>query len=294
MKENFTYSSSTGKTIFAKEWKDETKEQYNGIVQIVHGMKEQGDQYEELANFLAKEGYIVVVYDQLGHGNTIPKQDYGFFAEKDGWIFLAEDVHLLYQIEKEKYSNLPYIIYAHSMGSVVARTYLAKYQDDIQGIILSGISGQRRKLTLGINLIKIMKLFYGKRYRSRLIEYLVMGTLSKKSYLEKREEKGKTFTLQAYEDLLKGMRYGSKIRNMKQMNPNIPILLLSGDKDPVGERAKGVIRVSKQMKKAGVKEVSIRLFHGVRHNILKEENKEKVYFIVKQWLNKEIGKGEKK
>ncbi len=304
MKEEFNFISCTGKNIYAVKWINEEQKEYKGVVQLVHGMQEHIGRYEEFAKTLASCGYVVVGHDHLGHGNTVQKdEDWGYFDKDDGWDKLVEDIHILQNKIKKEYSNLPYIIMGHSMGSLLVRTYVTKYKDDLDGIIISGTSGQKRGLIAGQILTKLVILFKGPKYKSKLLEYLVTGSFNKKfkpnrtkadwttrdyeqvDKFEKDEKCGKNFTAVAYLDLLKGTYYLSKQKNIKN-TPNVPILIFSGDKDPVGENAKGVIRVYNMLKKAGKDKVRIRLFKDGRHEMLNEINKEEVYYFILDWLDK--------
>lgn len=304
MVESFYFTSSTGKKIYAKQWKNEEIKQYRGVVQLVHGMQEHIGRYDEFAKVIANNGYIVVGHDHLGHGSTVEKEEeFGYFAKKDGWEHLAEDVHILQNKVHNEYPKLPYIIFGHSMGSLVVRTYLTKYQDDLAGVILSGTSGQKRGLLVGQVLTKIIMLFRGEYYRSSLLEYLVTGSFNKKfkpnrtkaDWTTRNEEVvdkyqkdpkcGINFTTNGYLNLLRGTYYLSKQRNINK-TIKVPILLISGDKDPVGGMGKGVIRVMHMLEKAGLKDVTIRLFKDARHELVNEINKDEVYYVIFNWLNK--------
>lgn len=304
MREEFDFPSCTGKKIYAVKWINKELKKYKGIIQLVHGMQEHIGRYDEFAKMLADCGYIVVGHDHLGHGNTVKsEEEWGYFDKKDGWNKLVEDIHILQNLVQKEYPDIPYVIMGHSMGSLLVRTYVTKYKDNISGIIISGTSGQKRGLILGQLLTKLIILFRGPKYKSTLLEYLVTGSFNKKfkptrtkadwttrdyeqvDKYEKDEKCGKNFTAIAYLDLLKGTYYLSKQKNIKN-TPNIPILIFSGDKDPVGENSKGVIRVYNMLKKAGKDKVRIRLFKDGRHEMLNEINKEEVYYFVLDWLDK--------
>lgn len=222
MVKTFYFKSSTGSDIYAQKWINEDIKEYKGVVQLVHGMQEHIGRYDEFANVLADCGYIVVGHDHLGHGNTVRnEEDFGYFADRDGWDRLVDDIHILQnQIQKE-YPKMPYVIFGHSMGSLLVRTYLTKYKDNLSGVIISGTSGQKKGLIAGRILTKLIMLFMGKRYKSNLLEYLVTGSFNKKfkpnktkadwttsdcEQVEKYEKDpkcGKNFTAVAYNDLLK-------------------------------------------------------------------------------------------
>ncbi|MBO5479324.1 MAG: lysophospholipase [Clostridia bacterium] len=304
MVESFYFTSSTGDKLYAKKWRDEEIKQYRGVVQLVHGMQEHIGRYDEFANVLADNGYIVVGHDHLGHGSSVKnEEDFGYFAKKDGWNRLAEDVHILQNKVSKEYLELPYIIFGHSMGSLVTRTYLTKYQDKLAGVILSGTSGQKAGLLVGQVLTKLIMLFRGERYRSNLLEYLVTGSFNKKfkpnrtnaDWTTRNEEEvdkyqkdpkcGINFTANGYLNLLQGTYYLSKQKNIDK-TMKVPILLISGDKDPVGGMGKGVIKVTHMLEKAGLENVKIRLFKDARHELLNETNKDEVYYVIFNWLNK--------
>ena len=299
MEEELKIKSCTGKNLYVKKWIDKNRKQYKGVIQLVHGMQEQIEKYNEFATMLMEQGYIVIGHDQLGHGYTASdEEELGYFAKKDGWQKLVEDVHIIQNKIKKEYSKIPYIIFGHSMGSLIVRTYITKYKDNIDGIIISGTTGRKKGLITAIFLTKLIMLFKGEKYRSDFLEYLITGSFNKKfnqsevkeneiinekNELEKDEKYRKNFTVSAYLELLKGIKYLSKQKNIKN-TPNIPILIFSGDKDPVGEHSKGVIRVYKMLEKAGNTNITIRLFKNGKHNMLNSENKNEVYRLILNWL----------
>ncbi len=302
MEKKFEIESSTGKKIAGRIWRQERKE-YKGIIQLVHGMQEHIGRYTEFAEFLSQKGYIVIGHDHLGHGETVKnEEEYGHFSDKHGWSNLVDDIHKVQAFAKKEYPDLKYTIFGHSMGSLLVRTYITKYKDKIDKVIICGTSGKRLGIISGIFLIKLMKIFLGKKYKSELIEYLVTGSFNKKfnpnrtvaDWTSRDQESVdefisdkkclKNFTLQAYEDLLKGSLYVSKQKNVNK-SIKVPILITSGDKDPVGENAKGVIRVYKMFEK-GNYEVDIRLFKDARHELLNEINKEEVFCYILNWIEK--------
>ena len=291
MESTFSFKSSTGFDVFAKKW-------------INNDFKEHKGRYNDFANFLANNGYIVVGHDHLGHGNTAKcEDDFGYFADNNGWDRLVEDVHILQNKVHNEYPNLPYIVMGHSMGSLIVRTYITKYDDNLTGVIISGTSGQKYGLISGKLLIKIISTFKGKRYKSKLIEHLVTGSFNKKfepnrtpsdwicsdenevnKFIED-EKCGKMFSVQAYYDLLSGTQYLSKQKNVNK-TVKVPILIFSGDEDPVGQNGKGVLRVYKMLKKDGTRNVYLRLFKNARHELLNEVNKLEVYNFILDWLDK--------
>ena len=304
MVNEFYFKSSTGQNLFAKKWYDEKIDNYNGIVQIVHGMEENIEKYNDFANFLSDNGFIVIGYDQLGHGKSVKSEtELGDYNCENGWFRLAEDVHILQNKIKEEYQELPYFILGHSMGSLVLRTYATIYNDNLSGIIIIGTSGQKSLLHAGKVLTKVIELFKGKKYKSKLLEKLVGGSFNNnfkpnrtdadwlsrdEKYIDelvKNLNSNRKFTVESYLQMMNGNIYLNKMKNIKN-TVNIPILITSGDKDPVGENGIGVKRVYDNLKLAGINDIEIKLFKDARHEILNEINKDEVYNFILNWINK--------
>lgn len=307
MEEIFEIKSCTGAELHCRKWFNPLLSEYKAVIQLVHGMEEHIGRYADFAEFLADEGYIVFGHDHLGHGNTAKiKRDFGYFSDKNGWEILCKDIHIYQNAISSLYPDIPYIIFGHSMGSLLVRTYVTKYSDKLDGLIISGTSGQRFGLSIAKLQTKIIEAFRGKRYRSKYIKSLVTGSFNRKfkpnlteaDWISSDEENvqkyladplcSSTFTVSAYYELISGTQYLSRQKNINK-TPNIPILIFSGDKDPVGANGKGVNRVYRMLKKAGVEDVTLKLFHNGRHEMLNEVNKGEVYDLIKRWLWAKLG-----
>lgn len=307
MEEIFEIKSCTGIALHCRKWYNPEYTNYKAVVQLIHGMEEHIGRYSDFAEYLAHNGYIVFGHDNLGHGKTAKiKRDFGYFNCEHGWDALCEDIHIYHNTISSLYPDIPYIIFGHSMGSLLARTYITKYNDDINGLIISGTSGKKRGLSLGILLAEIIEKLRGQRFRSKLIKNLVTGSFNRKfkpcltevDWISSDEETvqeyladplcGSNFTVSAYRSLLSGAKYLSKQKNINK-TPDIPILIFSGALDPVGENGKGVKRVFNMLKKAHVEDVTLHLFENGRHEMLNEVNKDEVYDLVKRWLWAKIG-----
>ena len=306
MIEELYFKSSTGKELYYKKWYDENIREYRGVIQLVHGMEEFISRYDDFANYLAKKGFIVVGHDHLGHGKSVKDDSQlGDFDCEDGWFRLTEDIHILQNITRKEYPNIPYFLFGHSMGSLLVRTYATIYDDNLTGIILSGTSGQKSMLHLGIILTKIIKTFKGPKYKSDLLEKMVTGSFNNKfkpirteaDWTSRDEKKideyikvmnpNRKFTIESYLQLLKGSIYLNDVSKIKN-TPNIPILIFSGDKDPVGEMGKGVNRVYSTLKQVGIKDVTLKLFKDGRHEMLNEINRDEVYKFILDWIESKI------
>ena len=285
-----------------------TVENPKANVLIVHGMAEHAQRYDDFANFLNKNGFNVYAYDQRGHGKTagsIEKQ--GFFAEKDGWNKVVGDLKTLIETADADFPGIPVFILGHSMGTFVTRTYIADYDDCVRGVILSGTTGSAGLLgKIGILLTNIIMLFKKKNSQSPLMDSLSFGDFNKAfkpnrtkfdwlSRDEKQVDKyvddpycGAVFSVGFYNDMMKGLEYVNKPETAEKVRKDLPMYLIAGDNDPVSKNGKQVKDVFGMYKKAGISNISMKLYEGARHEILNETNKDEVYNDILTWLNKTL------
>lgn len=301
------FLSSDGRTeLYYREYRPETEPK--GIVQLVHGIAEHIARYDDFASFLADNGYIVAAHDQMGHGQSAGDPDtWGWFGEKDGWGKAVEDIHKLHDIMTSRYPGKPYFLLGHSMGSFLARTYIIRHRSGLDGAIISGTGHLNDVMILGSRVICAREIrLHGTRYRSGLLNRLAFGSYNKGfagrtdfDWLT-RDEKivdnyvadplcGFVATTGLMRDMTEGIYTITRTKKIELMNRNLPILFISGDKDPVGEQGKGVIRAYKAFLKCGMKDVTLKLYHDGRHEMLNELNKAEVYQDILSWLSGKTG-----
>ena len=260
-----------------------------GIYHIVHGMTEHIGRYNRIMTDLVGEGYICVGYDNLGHGYTAKdKSELGFIAPRKGWDHLARDVKVFSDAVRAKYGkDLPYYLMGHSMGSFIVRLSTERYISPDK-LIVMGTGGPNPAAGVGLAVIEIIKLFCGKKHISKLVDKLAFGSYSKRftdndgdggAWLTTdREVRRKyseddfctfKFTVSAMGDLIRLMRYSNRRAWFKNISGNIPLLLVSGQDDPVGNYGKGVQYVADTLKKEG-KNCKCVLYKGARHEILND------------------------
>lgn len=311
MKKTFQFLSSDRKTlVHAIMWTPEA--QPIGILQIAHGMVEFIDRYDDFAEYLAGRGYVVVGNDHLGHGASVgSKEDWGYFAAENGADCVLEDMHRLTVMTKESYPDVPYFLLGHSMGSFFTRKYLCAFGGEISGAIISGTGWQPPiVLGLGKTLARVLAVFHGWHYRSALIDKMSFGGMNKpfepaaterdwltrdeaivRKYLDD-ERNNFVFTLNGYFNLFDTISFVQKKKNLAKMPKALPVLFISGGKDPVGNAGEGVARVSSRFIRAGMQNVSTILYPEYRHEILNELGKEFVYNDIIQWITAESRKPE--
>lgn len=261
-----------------------------GIFHIVHGMTEYIGRYEKFMCELAENGYLAVGYDHLGHGHTVnDESELGFIAHKDGWRLLVNDVKTFSDAVKKEYGeNLPYYLMGHSMGSFIARLASASCVRPDK-LIIMGTGGPNPAAPAGLGLIAILKRLYGDKSYSKLLRALAFGSYNKKfggfdpndpgKWLTTRDDiRAKyngdklcayQFTVSAMGDLIRLMKYSNDKKWYNSLPTNIPILVVSGEDDPVGDYGKGVRTVQEGLEKTGHSSKCI-LYKGARHEILNE------------------------
>ncbi len=307
IKNEFYYPSADGKNqIHAVEWKPESE--VKGVIQIAHGVTEYILRYEDFANFFTQKGFVVVGNDHLGHGDSVGKNGKKmYFGPEGSWNYVVKDINTCKQITKEKYPNVPYIMLGFSLGSFLLRTYLIDYPNEkIDGAIIMG-TGYISNLEVSIAKFLANKEAkkVGEENTSPMIQSLTFETYNKLfkpnktpfDWLCSNEEelnkymndpqRGENYSAGLFREMLTGMQYTSNLKNIKKMNKELPIYLLSGDNDPVGDFSKGVLKTYNIYKKANMENVEIKLYQNLRHDILHEKIKDKIYVDIYNWcINK--------
>lgn len=299
----YTFPSASGLCdIYAQSAAPIDYGQIKGIVQISHGMAEYSNRYARFALELCKSGYAVFVSDHVGHGSSVTDKDMlGYFGEagEEAWV---EDLKTLTDIIKSEYNDLPLYLLGHGMGSLIARKYTAKYGYLLDGVIYTGTSGQNPALTIGIQLANTLIKQNGPKYRSELLDTIAFGAYNRKT--EKRTECdwvsrdreevdkfiaddlcGYKYTVSGMKALFMTLKAVSTRRWYNSVPLSMPIFLLSGSMDPIGDYSKGVNEVYKTLKKTGHKHVSLKIYEGARHEILNEINRKEVFGDIIAWLN---------
>ena len=308
MRDEFYFPSKDGNTeIHTIEWKPEGE--VKAVLQICHGMVEYIRRYDEFAQFLCGEGYYVVGNDHLGHGKSIQaKSEYGFFNEKYGNACVLGDMHTLRQRTEKKYPGVPYFMLGHSMGSSLLRQYIQMYGNGLSGAVLMGTVADHKKAALlfGKRLCRVMAAFRGWHYRSKMVDNLVLGAYNKKfkpartraDWITSDNENLDMYvadplcsfmsTVNAYYNVFSGMIGIQRKESVYMIPKGLPVLFVSGADDPVGEFGKGVRKIYEKYRAAGIRDVTLRLYTGDRHEILNETDRDQVYKDLLGWFEKHI------
>ncbi|MCM1043952.1 MAG: lysophospholipase [Candidatus Gastranaerophilales bacterium] len=307
-KETFYFDSRDGKSkLHAVRYLPDTGD-VTCVLQIVHGMAEYMERYEELAAFLTEKGFVVTGEDHLGHGKSVPEGGrFGYFCEQDPATVVVRDVHRLKKLTQELYPSAPYVILGHSMGSFILRNYLCKYGSGISGAVIVGTGMQSRGLIAFSKMVAaIQKLFCGGKHVSQLINVATFGSYTKRienprtlaDWLSRNEENvdryvadplcNFTFTVNGFQTLFELISRIQKPENLKKVPKELPILMVSGADDPVGAYGEGVRKAYDSLRKAGVKDVGIKLYDGDRHELLNETDRAQVWADIYDWMEDKV------
>ena len=273
------FESFDGKKIFVHEWLDVAEPK--GFVQIVHGMTEHGARYAEFAKYLNEHGYLVAADDHRGHGYTDP--DSLGYSNCDNMFFdTVKDEGALTDHYKAKYPDLKYFIFGFSYGSFLTQCYISKYGDKVDGAV---IGGSNKKKDFEVYLGAVAAGGGNQKKPAKFIEEQSFGKWAKKfkdrEWLSADAENNAAYhadkfcgficSKKFYADMFKGLKSLYTKKYAKGLRKDMPLLLVSGAQDPVGNMGKGVKKLFKYYKKAGMKNVKMVLFEGSRHEFMNEK-----------------------
>ena len=281
------------------------EEPVRAVVQISHGMIEHIGRYEPFMTFLAEHGFAVCGHDHIGHGATAEKGEFGYFADQDGWKTVIRDLRAFGAAVMREFPDSPHVLLGHSMGSFIARNAVSRYPDEFDALIMMGTGGPNPASDIGLFLTSLIKCFKGGKYNSKLVEKAAFSTYNRRTGSDNpcawltHDEKMLAahdadeycrfqFTVSAMHDLVKLQKEANLGRWFRSIKKEMPILLVSGEEDPVGAYGRGVKKIYKKLKDAGVRDVTLILYPEMRHEILNEKGREKVFADLLNWIGSKV------
>ena len=305
VKKDFYYPSSDGRTtIHAIRWEPEGEPK--AILQIIHGMVEFIDRYDDFAKYLTGYGYLVVGEDHLGHGASVVSDEYHGFFGKNGNACVIADIHKLRTMMNREFPGKPYLMLGHSMGSFLVRQYITEqgcdYAKDLAGVVIMGTGWQPGAVLQAGRLIARMMGTGKVGKRARLIDGMSFGSYLKKipeartisDWLTKDEAivdwyRSQPwcqfhFTPNGYYHMFSGMLKAHNIKRMKNLPEGLPLLFASGSEDPVGNWGEGVRKAYMVYAENTKCKVDIRLYDNDRHEILNETDRDTVYEDMREFF----------
>lgn len=270
---------------------------------VVHGMEEHIGRYDRFMRVAAENGYICFGYDHLGHGLTAqPTGDFGYIADKDDWLRLCQDVEFFSSAVISEYGKMPYYLMGYSMGSFIVRAASEMYVKPDK-LIIMGTGGPMALSAFGLGLVKLNKAIYGGKHCSKFVYLTVFGSYNShfkaendsRSWISSiKEERDRNredefcrikFTIGGMEDLLRLQRFVNRKAWFSALPNELPILLVAGTDDPVGNYGKGVKKVYDLLEGNG-KNAELKLYQGCRHEILNDTSREEVTGDILEFLDK--------
>ncbi|WP_314064323.1 alpha/beta hydrolase [uncultured Vagococcus sp.] len=291
-------------TLHLVQW---TPEKPKAILQLVHGMAEFIERYDEFANYLVAQDFLVIGHDHLGHGQSVSKTEplYGYFSDSQSANLLIEDTYQVTELIQVQHPDLPLFIMGHSMGSFVLRNYLTRYSTHLAGAIIMGTGGRRSELKFALPLAKALNQQQPKSI-NHFFDKLAFGGFAKHfpekkssfDWLSKNPDNVRTyiahpkmgfvFTNNGFHTLFTLMSKATEINWFEPIQRELPIYITSGEQDPVGDFGKGPREVANELAEADFKDVTLHLYRDLRHEILNENEKQMVMMDILNWLNRHL------
>jgi alpha-beta hydrolase superfamily lysophospholipase len=307
IKKEFTFPSVSGLAdIHAASYYPDNGE-VKAVIQAAHGMAEHLERYEPFAEVLCANGIAVYINDHLGHGKSVKNDDeLGYFGKKEGWKNFIDDCYRLTRMAKEENPGKPLIFFGHSMGSFVARAYSLEYANDIDGAIYFGTAGPNPAAGMGSLIAAAIGKIKGDHYRTKLVDKIAFGAYNNKfeqrtpfDWLSRDQFQvdkyvadkycGFLFTAYGYRDLTSLLGFVSGKKWFESLDKELPVLIISGAMDPVGNFGKGIDQVCEKLEAAGKKNFKKILYPDGRHEILNESALfDKVCEDVIEWIEETI------
>jgi len=279
--------------------------QVKAVVHLLHGMAEYSQRYDRFARYLNKQDIAVYAQDHRGHGLTATKAEdtLGWFAESDGWMRVAEDSKELSNLIVSEYPKTPLFLMGHSMGSFLARTIIADTPDLYAGVIMMGTGASMGILgKIGGMIARSHVKKHGSKFVDEQLNKMSFGSYNKQipdatsafAWLSRDEKEvqkydddplcGFVCTAKFFEDMLEGIGYANSSERAKHLHNDMPILIISGSMDPVGNYGKGSLKVQEFYKQAGIKDLTLHLVEGARHELLNETDRISTMKYLSSWI----------
>lgn len=304
--ESFFQKMSDGFEVFVNRWMPDNDEDIKGVVQLSHGMLEHSLRYDRLGCILAENGYVFSAHDHRGHGKTAQNAEQkgvGLFyklADKNGFDRVLNDLDEVINKLKDDFKGKKVCLLSHSFGSLVAQNYIEDFGEKINACVLIGSSGPNKKAFIGKIIYGFVKFFKGANYKSKFCNDLLLGFYSKQDpnwvcknpttimMYENDSWCGGIPTVSFLQDITIGAERIHKIKNIKRIPKKLPIYIASGTDDPVGDFGKSLIQLENIYKKNNIENVTLKLYPGLKHELLNEEEGDKIIESIISWFEQYI------
>lgn len=281
------------------------EESARAVIVVVHGMAEHKGRYQELGQYLSDRGFVVYVYDQRGNGDSrIASLPLGMISYRQGWQLLKDDVAQMMSLAHSRHRGLPVFLIGHSMGSLLARCVVTESGEKLSGLVLSGTAKNPGLMGyLGRMLAGLVGAFQGKKKQSPFLDRLLFKDANQGvtdpqtpfDWLSRDEDKVRAYLddplagfvapASFYQELLRGLVEAWRPETFQATDNILPILLIGGDADPVGDQGQALNEAASSYRRHGQKKVDVLLYEGGRHEMFNETNRQEVYQDLEDWIN---------
>lgn len=303
MKHEWYMTTSDQSEIYIKKWY-KTNKKPKAIVQIGHGMAEHINRYSHFATYLVENDIFVYGNDHRGHGKTADKQgQLGYFSNESGFTKVTSDMYELSRMIKEEYPSTPLFLLGHSMGSFLSRKYIQDYSQSIDGVILTGTGYHTKRASQVVKWMAeklppkeksyLLNMAFFQTYNCRIphhktnFDWLSRDAESVQRYIADPYA-GFIPTARFFYDLMDGLQMIQDKDANEWIRKDLPMFIVSGDADPVGNYGKGIWKTARQYSDVGLTDIQVMLFQDARHELLHETNKYEVYENVYDWIQNKI------
>lgn len=301
---SFTLAGSHDITVHVVVWFPDGEPK--AVLQIVHGVSEHIERYNHVARFFTEQGFAVVGHDHPGHGQSEPEHP-GHINAPDPFQVMTDTLGSVIHYIQETFSGIPHIILGHSMGSFILQRYLQLHSLDVTAIIYSGSNGKPpATLPAGRALASWIQKVRGADSRSGLLFNLIFGSYNRRFrpnrtaldwlsrdpvmvdlYIDDTRC-GFICSTSFYRSLFRGLYTLHTHHPFVGINPDLPILILSGTDDPVSKMGKGIRNLERKLRTSGASDLTVKLYPGGRHEMLNESNRDEVMNDLLAWINSRL------
>ncbi len=305
MKQNtFSFTDQQGYKIFTYQWRPEETEP-KAIIILVHGMAEHAGRYQRFAESLTSAGYLVFAPDHRGHGLTAGNPEKVGYMGEDGFNNVVTNLHQLSQLIQNENPGLPLVLFGHSFGSFLTQQYIEEYGHELRGAVLSGTCGKKGGIT-NIGLLLAWLIVHGNapEKQSPFLHNMALSGYNSKfqpqrtdfDWLSRDNAEvdryindpfcGAVLSGGFYYDLARALKRIHCSKNQRKIPNNLPIYIIAGTDDPVGEYGKGVQRLIFVYQQAGLNDLTYKFYPGGRHEMPNEINRDEVIRDLFAWLDR--------
>lgn len=303
--QNLTIHTSDGKALPVRRWLPEREPV--GMVLIVHGMGEHGGRYGPFAEALAAAGYAAYAPDLRGHGTAVEDGErIVHFADREGWKQVLDDIGRAAAHLRDAHPAVPLFFVGHSMGSLLTRSFIQQPDSgaELHGAVLSATQGDPGFMARIGRLLAVLETKrLGPRRRTTLLRKLLFGGFNRPfrpnrtpfDWLNRDESEvdryiadplvAKGYSAAFFRDLIEGVIDLNRPDRMALTPRDLPLLFVSGGRDPLGGFAKGVQQTADRYRALGLTDVTVKIYEGARHEIFHELDKQQVYRDIIDWMN---------